>query len=212
MQNENDTPIAELSSDFDDLTDETITTDLMDEMKALGLPKPQNVSFAKWIGPRDHKHRHELIIRLAAGGMTNVQIADEIGMSAARVGIVLAQPANKAKVKAVQEQLWGENVKKRMQTIASKALDTVEEIMNNKQERGATRLQASTYVLDQAVGKAQQTVNVQGSVLGELIHRIDTMAVRDVAPLNALDAPQDTMDNFVNDLIPDQMTVGKKGR
>lgn len=154
-------------------------------------------------------HRHSMIVQMAAAGMLTKDIAVEVKLSQQRVGQVLAEPAIKKRIAEAQEKYWGKAIRKRMESVAKKALDQIEMLIDDPTAKCSTRLAASTYIVDQAVGKAQQNVAIQTTVLGDLIMRIDKMGERAVDQI-ALDAPRDALDTFVDDLIPETMTVGAK--
>lgn len=157
-----------------------------------------------------YSHIHMLVVQLAASGMKTALIAQQAGISKAYLAVILARPYIKDRIREAQERMWGRAVRKRMENIAHKALDTIERILDDPEAKCSTRLSAAQYLLDQAVGKAQQNINVQASTLGDLIGRIDQMATRDVAPLKGLEAPKDALDTFVDGIIPVVVTVGAK--
>lgn len=198
---------------FEQLTDETITNEIIDEMKLLGLPKPAQVSWPRWMGPRDIKQRHEHIIHLCALGMTNRQIAKELDVNEARLSIIINTPNIKEAIKAKRREYFTDDAKAYIKSLAQKSFEVVDEILVNPGERSNVRLDAAKYILDQTVGKAQQNLKVEGSLIGEMIHKMDEM-LKDATPAtstNLLDKPVDPMDNFIDDLIPEDVVIGKRG-
>lgn len=202
------------NSEFDELTDDTITHDMIDELKAIGIPKPANVSWGKWVGPKDHSHRHDLICALAALGRTNNQIAEEIGMTAARVCIILQQQEIKTKIKTMQNNEFVNEARKRIESSLGKALDLLEEQMDNKQEASKIRQTAAIYIIDQGIGKSKQEVTHSGTVLGEFMHKLEqvTSHALDVTPKNLLAESNNPIDAFIVENVPDSVKVGKRGK
>lgn len=196
-----------------DLPSEAYTDDMIDELKALGLPKPPNLEWSRWVAPKDFNHRHDLIIQLAAIGRTNVEIAEEVGMAKESISRLIALPKFRDKIKAKQDQLFGKQLRKRIEIIASKAVDVVEEVLNNPQEAMKYRMDAAKYMLDQAVGKAQQQIEVKGNLLQEvLIHLEQQERSIDTTSRNLVDKPKDAMDDFIDTQLGEPIVVGKRNR
>lgn len=192
-----------------DYSEDQYTPEIIEEMKALGIPKPENVSWGSWIGPKDHSHRHDLIVHLAASGLPNKTIAAEIGMTDAWISVILSQPQMKAKIRAKQDELFGKDTRARLLALSQKALQGVEEVLDDKSAKNSDKLAASTYILDQAVGKAKQDVSIQGNLLGDLISRLDNLDSRPVLPqAEQLDTPPDSMQDFIDEFVPDNVKVG----
>src|ERR1051326_1691148 len=174
MQQDND-ELASLMSpdDYAGLTDETITQDHINEMKLLGLCKPEGVSWPRWMGPRDINHRHEHIIHLAAMGHTNNQIAKEMKMNVPRISIILNTPVIKEAILKKREEYYGNDAKQIFKTLMHKAFQVLEDTLNSSTANEKTKLEAAKYALDQISGKATQSVQVTGNVLHEIISKLD---------------------------------------
>jgi predicted transcriptional regulator len=195
---------------FDDLTDDTLTTELMQEMMLLGLPKPPMVSSARWDAPLTHKNTHEHMVNLAAFGLNNKEIAERLGCTTTLVSKVLKKPEVKAMVTKRISELYGEDIKKAIRDRAMNAIVKMDEIVNSPDTKDQVRLQALTYILDHTVGKAQQTIEHKGAVLSELIVKADQL--RDVTTNSLLlTKEKDSIDNLLEEVIPEDLVVGKRG-
>lgn len=209
------------SDEYALLTDETITDAQINELKALGIDKPPQVGWPRWMGPKDVKQRHEWIIHLAAMGKTNRQIAREVGMTDSRISLIINTPAVKQAIQLKIKEYFGEDAKAYIKTLAHKGFEVIEGILVDQTEKGTTRLDAAKYVVDHTIGKAQQTVTVQGSLLSELMIKLDSGA-RDVSTdllvsellpsteIKPVAPPRDAMDNFVDSLDLEEVVIGKR--
>jgi hypothetical protein len=199
-----------VGSGFDQITDDTLTTDVIQEMHLLGLPRPPNVSAARWDAPLTHKNTHEHMVNLAAFGLNNKEIAERVGCTPTLVSKVLKKPEVKALVARRISELYGDDIKKAIRDRALNAITKMDEIINDPETKDQVRLQALTYVLDHTVGKAQQTIEHKGAVLSELIIKADQL--RDVTAQSLLlTKEKDSIDNLLDEVIPKGLVVGKRG-
>lgn len=187
--------------------------DTLEEMKLMGMKKPDSVEWGRWVGPKDHSHRHELLVHLAASGLTNNAIAKELEMTPSRISIILTQPEIKNKIRKVQDTLWGENATARFEKLIPAAIDTLEDITKNKQEKSSTRVSAANSLLDRALGKPQQTIDVTGNLLGEVVSKLDKLRIVEgqASDVTELEKDKDKLDTFLEEFIPEKHVVGKRG-
>ncbi len=202
----------DVASEFDSLTDDTITNEMIDELKSVGVQKPKNVSWGRWVGPRDHSHRHDLICALAALGRTNNQIAEEIGMTPPRVSIILQQKETKKKIKEMQNTEFVAKARERIEAMLGPSLDVIEAIITNDMESSKIKLDAAKYLIDQGVGKSKQEVTHSGTVLGEFMHKLEQAGntLIDVTPQKLLADQSNPIDAFIVENVPDSVKVGKR--
>ena len=186
--------------------------DQVDEMRALGLPKPPEVTWGMWMGPKKCSHVHEALIYMAASGATNKRIADDLGYTQSRISIILSKPEIKAKIKAVQQSLWGENADRRFSQLLPSAIDVAEEVLNNPNERSNLRVDVAFRLMDRALGKPKQEVTVEGNLIADLIHKLDQQEAmhRIVPALKSSQEPEHPIDKYIDDNIPADFTVGKR--
>jgi hypothetical protein len=194
------------------LTDENITQDQIDEMKMLGLPKPDSVSWERWQRIKSIRSEHELMIMMKATGSSNGKIAQELGYSDAQVSKVLNNPEVKSKVSAQIHSIYGDDVKQAMKARALKSIEVFDEVL----ETGKTseKLQAAQYILDHTVGKAQQNVQVKGAILADFIVQVEQMSksqLRDVGSSpELLTKKPHKFDTIIEQIVPDGFVVGKR--
>lgn len=178
----------------------------IEEMKLLGLPKPPDVSYGDWYGPKDISARHELIIQMTAAGMTQKAIAQDLGMSEPRVCQILNNSKVRQRVKKRQDQLWGSDARKRLQNMLGRALDVADQLISNENTKENVRADLVKYVIDQSLGKAKQEVDVKGSLLSEVFHKLEQMdaaQIKDVEPADEFDAQLDS-------IVGDGLIIGQR--
>lgn len=196
------------------LTDDNITDQTISELKSQGVTRPPNVSFNRWTQPFDLSPRHLMIIQLTVMGLTPKQVASELGYSTGRMDQLLKMPKIKAAVDKKRDEYFGDS-KKTVKALVAKAYKVVDGILDDENEKSSVRLDAAKYVIDQTVGKANQSVTVSGdNLLVDFISKLDQAAkvMRDVAATegNLLAAPADPMDALVDDIIDAEFVVGKR--
>lgn len=182
------------------------------ELKQSGFPKPAEVPWTHWNAPFKLSPRQELIVYLAAQGFSGQRIASEIGLSYNRTMIILSNPSMRALIAMKQKEIYGNQPKERLRLMTAKALDTLENVLDNEQEKSALRTDVAKYVIDQGVGKATQPVEVSGNLLSELIVRLDNEKSRDITDsAKKLDKPADPLEAFVEAHVPSDVKVGARG-
>jgi hypothetical protein len=202
-------------SEFDEEDDAELLKldhDVIREMKRQGMAKPTGVAESDWREPDQMNHRHDEIITLMLQGLTKRKIAEQLGMNYNYL-VTISNSAIFRSAYAEERKLRNLPIdRKRVAEMFEEALLTVESVMLNPDEKGATRLDAAKFVVEQAVGKAKQDVEVKGSVLMDVIHSIEQLkAAREATATPELDKPRSAVDAFVEDYIPEAMTVGKRG-
>ena len=183
------------------------TQEEIESLKAAGFDKPEDCSWGNWVGLKKLRHTHDLICHMAAQGATAREICENLGYTDARMSIILNSPKVKARIKELQDQFWGGNAEKKFKNLLGDAITTIEEVMTNVQEKGATRIAAAGMILDRAIGKPLQQVEVRGSLLAEVMGKLDALPARDVTPV--LDSGKAHLDNFVDSFV-EMSTVGER--
>lgn len=193
---------------------ENYSDEEVQEMKALGVPKPDGVTWGQWVGPKKESHVHEALIYMAASGATNKQIADDLGFTQSRISIILSKPSLKEKVRKVQEELWGDSAEKRFKNLLPKAIDTWERILNDTSEKSALQSDVASKVADRVLGKPKQEVSVAGNLLGDLISRLDQQQTRDVTDSVSdlkIEKRKDDAEKFFDDFLGEKkLVIGKR--
>jgi hypothetical protein len=196
-----------------ELTDETITQEMINELKMLGEYKPPGVSWERWQRIQDIRPEHEHMIHLAASGVPQWRIAQTLGYDQASVTKILNTPEVRERVKKEIESIYGADHKKALKDRAMKAVGVVDQILESGKESEMSSM--AKWVLEHSVGKASQDIQVTKTTLSEVIVKIEEMKaagqLRDVGSnLSSLSKPKDDFDNIIEKVIPSGMIVGKR--
>lgn len=184
----------------------------INEMQRLGMAKPKDCHTKMWDCTNSHNYRHETIIELMMAGWPRKKIAEAIEVSPSWLNNIITTPLFQA--------AYGEARKARRELLDKTfitelyqpATEVLKEVMLNPDEKGSTRLDAAKYVIDQTVGKPEQKVHQTGSILHEVISRVEELKSRPVEELNQLlDKPKSAIDTFIDENIPEGFRVGARG-
>lgn len=197
--------------DTSGLTDESISEELIREMKMLGIAKPEGVSHTRWNAVMHDSLVHNHMIQMRAAGASYTKIAEQLGYSASHVSTILKTPKIRAKVDEVIREMYGDDYKKAMQARASKALAVYDEILDNPDSNIKIKLAAAQQVMEHTIGKPQQTVEHKGGMLSELILKADQLREANNPDIELTKEP-DKIDNLVKELLPTNMVVGKRAK
>lgn len=201
-------PTAEFTDDTG-LTDESITEELIREMKMLGMPKPSGVSNVRWNAIMNENIVHNHMIHMRAAGASYTKIAESLGYSPNQVAQILKTPKIAAKVNDVVKDIYGDDYKKAMNDRAHKAMAIYDRILDDDTVPLKLQLQAAEQVVAYTIGKPQQTVEHKGSALTDIMQAVNQLQeAREVGePLTETEV---ALDNLVKDIIPKGLVVGKR--
>jgi predicted transcriptional regulator len=199
-----------LSESGNILTDENITQDQINEMKMLGIPKPDTVSWERWQQLQTVRHEHQHMIHLAASGVPQKQIAEILGYTNASVSKILNTPEIKQKVNAEVVSIYGEDHKKALKHRAMKAIGVVDEVLESGKESEQAAM--AKWVLEHSIGKAQQVVEHKGTILSDVMIKIEQLnQLRDVTDSQALlTKTPHKFDTILEQIVPSGVVVGKR--
>jgi predicted transcriptional regulator len=127
---------------------------------------------------------------LAAFGMSNKDIAEQLNLSKERVSTILNGPSAKYHIEKLQKEMFMGDATKAFQAMVPKALRTTRRLLS-KNAKEAVQLGAAREVFDRTYGKPKQTVEHQGSALKELFSELDR---RDKAKAGIGDATEGIID------------------
>ena len=116
---------------------------------------------------------HEVIFYGAAIGESATKIAEDLGYSPATICNIINKEESKVKIKELRWRIFGEDAKKRFNNLVPKAMDVVEEILNDEKLKAETKLSAAREVFDRSLGKSVQHLDVGGNMVADLIKRLD---------------------------------------
>ena len=207
-----ETKFDEIGSDPNVLTDQNITQDQINEMKMLGLERPETVSSERWWRLQDIRYEHEFMIHLAATGMSQKGISEAVGYGQVHVSKALNTPEVKERIRQEIEKIYGVDHKKALRDRSMKSLEVVDDILENGKE--SEKAAMAKWQLEHTIGKASQEIQVTKTTLTEFIVRVDQMKadqLRDVGSSQSLlPKAEDPFDTIINEVIPKGMVIGKR--
>ena len=155
----------------------------MSDEKDDNIPaKAAKVNWPERLGPKKVSYKHDFIIRLAALGFKQCEIAERTGYSQTRLSLILNNSRIKKKILQVREQVFSKDPDTALRTMIPDALNVIREVIQNPQERAQTRIDASYRLLDRTHGKAKQSIDVGGSLIRDLFDQLD--AVKNAKPID----------------------------
>jgi hypothetical protein len=116
--------------------------------------------------------RTRAIIHMTAMGVTKKEIARQMNLSEARIHHILSSESAKKEVERIQHEWFFQDPQKMFRAMVPKAAKRLNKLIS-KEEKGSTQLGAIGMVLDRALGKAVQPVEVGGSAIKELLMALD---------------------------------------
>ena len=196
----------DVPDDWYTLTDDNISEERLAELKHNDIDKPPNVTTGCWLAPREITGRHLAVANLTAIGLSQADIAKEVGLSPMRVGQIQRHPKIRDIIKDKRQQYFGE-ARDYIRSLVSKSVGVIDDILESHDAKDSVKLDASKYVIDQAIGKAQQSISVQSeSFLKDVMNRLD-MGRPDIKQI-ATTKTKDDMDAMVDAIIVEDVKVG----
>lgn len=138
------------------------------QMKHTGMPKPDFVSWPEWNGPKKINHRLRLVAELAARGYDQKEIRAVTEFSQSYLSMALNSPTVQTEIKLIREiEFQGLGVSDNIDRLASAAIKTIDNILNDSSAKQTTKLRAAQDILDRKLGRAKQQIEVKGNIVGE---------------------------------------------
>lgn len=161
--------------------------------KPFTLPKPSPT-------PRRIRNYHYTLASLSVAGVKNVEIAKELHISPQTVSSLLNTPEIIELCHKIRFQLFGKDIKKRIEHIVPKAIDVAEKIMLDEMVKPSVRKDIASDFMDRHLGKATQTIDVQSSSIRELILAMKERDAKKVIDSNVLGHKDQAVDAEFSEL------------
>jgi hypothetical protein len=118
--------------------------------------------------------RHEVLARLVATGASDAEMSRVVGRySQTRLSTIRNSPRFIMRVQQIQEQYFGKGIEGRFKRIGLKAVDTAENILDDRNATGDLRFKAAKDMMDRAFGKAKETVELRTNTVSEMFLAMD---------------------------------------
>lgn len=136
----------------------------------------------------------ERLIYLASRGLDKHEIAGAMNKTALWVKETFRKDIVKSKVSKYENKVLNTLIKRRIGNIADRAVDKLENLIDNKDTKDSVRLNAINSVLDRTLGRAEQKVSHEGNLIRQLYEEIKDERIKretkiiDVTPEDIEDA------------------------
>lgn len=117
--------------------------------------------------------RKRVVCHYAALGMKVKDIAEKVGITAVRASAILNSEDGRATVRELQQELFATNHLVVFRSMAPQAARVLYRVMQDRDEKGSTRVTAASEILDRAYGKAAQPIEHSGALIKDLFDRMD---------------------------------------
>jgi hypothetical protein len=136
-------------------------------------PKPDDVTWGDYAGPAKLSHRHRFIAHLAALGLKAREISAKTGYTEPRLSVILNNSLVKAEIEHVRKSLFATDPDQRLKLALPKALEVIDDCLNNPQAKLALRVDTAFRLMDRTHGKPKQQVEHTGTLLKDLFAELD---------------------------------------
>jgi hypothetical protein len=138
--------------------------------------------------------RHRRLAQLAAQGLSNKELAQQLDYAESRISVLLRHPLVVEEIRRLQDQIFSETIEKRLKGMSDLALTALETALRDRSGKTkiSEKLETAKFIIEKVDGKAMQKVDVGSSAIGSFLDRLDALkaAGRQLEPeRTALPAP-----------------------
>ena len=169
------------------------------------LPKPSSPP------PRRLRNHHYTAAYMSVAGSKPEQIAKEIGLSSEYVRQLLGRADIIALCEKIHWQMFGKDIKRRLENILPKAIDVNEKLMLNELVKPSIRKDIASDFMDRSLGKPIQPLNVQTSSVRELLLAIKERDAKKVIDSSGVQAKNEDINaeySEIKDVSPSSDDIG----
>lgn len=121
--------------------------------------------------------RHRKLAELAAQGIAQGKIAEQLDYTPSRVSILLSNTQIREEVERIKERIYEDTVGSRLKRMVEPALAEIEKCLSDRTNRYKEALKQETakWVIEKIDGKATQKYDVGENMLGIMMDRLDAL-------------------------------------
>lgn len=164
-----------VESTKDIITFKEYTHDEVLHMRKNGQPRPQDCTWTCWNRPLDLTPNEERICFLLAHGKTFAEVHRQTDVAYGIVRELGNSRNGLLRVKEIQNEVFGGNFQKRVDSMVNDALSTISTIMKDPTASAGVRRGCANDILDRSKGKSIQQIEVRTSKIGELFTKLDEL-------------------------------------
>lgn len=139
---------------------------------------------------------------MAACNFSPEIISKRTNMTFHRVRCLLDEPIVQKAIEAIRLDVYGENMDRKFKSLVPKAIKLIEDVMENESNNPGLRVEAASKIMDRALGKPKQEVNLESNSLADFMKVVANLP-KDVTPQRELSPIQ-------KELAKHQVHVGKR--
>lgn len=140
--------------------------------------KPEGITWGDFalVAGKPLSPGHRRICQLFAMGLSNKEVAEAVGFTEARIGVLRSNTLIVRETARLQEKAFEITAIDRMKDMGTAALDAIESAVKNETKAFKTseQLSASQWVVEHVIGKAVQRHDVGENLLSILLDRLDS--------------------------------------
>lgn len=143
---------------------------LVKELKKAGIERPPEISSGTWHGPKKLRSRLDLVAFYSAHGLTNRQIAKEMGYTEGRISTILGTDVVKLRVKQIKKEFFSKETSARLDRALPQAMNVLEDALHNRTPglKAEKVLDASLWLIKQRTGEGEEKAGTVGSLIRTL--------------------------------------------
>lgn len=158
-----------------------------------GAPGPAESCTDETEGPGPHDSdvvgeelspRQRRFAQLVAQGLGGQEIKAELGYSDSRMSVLRKVPAVAREIRRLQDRIFEETIQSRLKDMSDPALSLLSSALNDRLNRfkKSEQIDVAKWVIEKLDGKAGQKIDIGGSMLGQLMDKLDAMKTSGGAP------------------------------
>lgn len=121
--------------------------------------------------------RHKKLAELAAQGLSNKEIAEQLNYTGSRVSILLTNTNIKREIEKIRERVFLEPMSKRLKHMGDLAADEIERCLtdNTNKYKESLKVETAKWVAEKIDGKAIQRHDIGENILAVMMDRLDSL-------------------------------------
>ena len=185
-----------------------IPLETLTQMRRMGMAKPHNISWADWMGPRALKPKHYTFCKLAARGLPRKELAAVMGITPEHTSTLMTNNLIQQQIQVFRDELYGKSHETRFKELLPKAIDTLEQVIDDQGAKEGARISAAEKIIDRALGKVPQPVEMETSLVKDLFQAVDRLKSGSGEILDVEPKEPDALDQWANEHLPRHEGVG----
>lgn len=166
--------VMDAITEIESNTNHNYTREQVKKWKSLSIARPDWVSEADWIMCRDELSPIQgQVLHLAAMLMSADEIEKSMRINVGTVYNVINSQRGQEEIQRIQDKFWAGSFKDAFNRFVVPAMQTIVQTMSDPNVKAQTRVEAASKLLDRALGKPVQQIEVENSLLRSVFEKLD---------------------------------------